>query len=138
MEMQQNNQVPPPIGSPAPMGVSAQVPASSSASNEELIEAIIDEKWNDLLKDITKIIEWKNSTKIQISKMEQSFTDLKGEFDKLHQAVVGKVGDYDKHILDIGAEIQSMEKVFAKVLPVFTENVSELGRITDDLRVKKK
>jgi hypothetical protein len=29
-----------------------------------------------------------------------------------------------------------MEKVFSKVLPVFTENVNELGRITDSIKKK--
>lgn len=112
-------------------------PMQQNVSNEELIEAIIDEKWNDLLKDINKIIEWKNSTENRITKIEQQFGDLKDQYDKLHQAVIGKIGEYDKNILDVGAEIKAMEKVFAKVLPVFTENVSELSRITDTLKGKK-
>jgi predicted site-specific integrase-resolvase len=106
----------------------------NNSSNEELIEAIIDEKWNELVKDITKIIEWKNSTETRVSAMEQQMKDIQNSFDKLHQAVVGKIGEYDKHILDVGAEIQAMEKVFAKVLPVFTQNVSELTRVTDDIK----
>ena len=106
----------------------------SSTTNEELIEAIIDEKWNELIKDVTTIIEWKNITESKIKLLEQQIDTMKNDFDKLHQAVLGKVGDYDQHILDVGAEIKAMEKVFAKVLPVFTENVSELSRITDDLK----
>lgn len=125
-------QMPPPPMGQSPMN--NQAPPVNNTTNEELIEAIIDEKWNDLLKDITKIIDWKNETQVKISKMEQSFADLREEYDKLHNAVVGKVGEYDKHILDVGAEIQSMEKVFSKILPVFTQNVSELTRITDDLK----
>lgn len=111
-----------------------QAPIQSEATNEELIEAIIDEKWNDLLGDINKIIDWKAIAESRLSSMDQEIKDLKAEFDKLHQAVVGKVGEYDKHILDVGAEIKAMEKVFAKVLPLFTENVSDLARITADLK----
>lgn len=124
--------MPPPQmpGGMIPMGA----PAQAEATNEELIEAIIDEKWNDLLKDINKIVDWKSVAEKRLSSMEQEIKDLKAEFDKLHQAVVGKVGEYDKHILDVGAEIQAMEKVFAKVLPLFTEKVSDLARITDDLK----
>lgn len=109
------------------------VSSQDGATNEELIEAIIDEKWNELLKDINKIIEWKTETQNQLVQFEQQIKDMRDEFDKLHQAVVGKVGEYDKHILEVGAEIQAMEKVFSKVLPAFTNNVSELSRITDDL-----
>ncbi|MBN1175257.1 hypothetical protein JXA48_01300 [Candidatus Woesearchaeota archaeon] len=121
-----------PGGMPPMGGMSA--PMQSEATNEELIEAIIDEKWNDLLRDINKIIDWKSVAESRLSSMEQEIKDLRAEYDKLHQAVVGKVGEYDKHILDVGAEIQAMEKVFAKVLPLFTEKVSDLARITDDLK----
>lgn len=123
---------PPPPQQPQQQSAPSQQPFQTT--NEELIEAIIDEKWNDLVKDINKIIEWKNSAEARLSAMSQQITDIKEEFDKLHQAVVGKVGEYDQHILDVGAELKAMEKVFAKVLPVFTENVSELSRITDDLK----
>ena len=128
---------------PPPPGAMPSTPPLSSdndmsVSNEELIEAIIDEKWNELVKDINKIIDWKVAAEGRLSAMEQEVKDLKDNFDKLHQAVVGKVGEYDQHILDVGAELKAMEKVFAKVLPVFTENVSALTRITDDLKSLKK
>jgi hypothetical protein len=104
---------------------------------EELIEAIIDEKWNDLLGDINKVISWKDATESRITRLEQSLTDLRSEFDKLHQAVIGKVGEYDQHILDVGAEVKAMEKVFSKVLPVFTDNVAELSRVAEQMKARK-
>lgn len=124
---------------PPQMPQMGMAPAQSAGpTNEELIEAIIDEKWNELVKDITKIIEWKNSTESRVSAMEQEIKDLSASFDKLHQGVVGKIGEYDKHILDVGAEIKAMEKVFSKILPVFTENVSALTRVTDDIKAAVK
>jgi hypothetical protein len=131
--MDMNNQMPPmqPNFGMPPM---QNMPASNNTTNEEIIEAIIDEKWNSLLKDITKIIEWKAQAQEQVTRLDQQFNDLRNQFDRLHDAIIAKIGEYDKNILDVGAEIQSMEKVFAKVLPVFTENVSELTRITDDLK----
>jgi hypothetical protein len=104
------------------------------ANTEELVEAIIDEKWNDLIKDINKIIDWKNETETKVLSLEQRFDMLKEQFDKLHQAVIGKVGEYDRHILDVGAEIKAMEKVFSKVLPVFTETVHDLQEVAEDLK----
>ncbi|MBN1501937.1 hypothetical protein JW930_00195 [Candidatus Woesearchaeota archaeon] len=105
-----------------------------TAKTEELIEAIIDEKWSDLLKNVNKIIEWKNRAESRIAAMEMKVDNLKENFDQLHRAVLGKIGEYDKNILDVGTEIKAMEKVFAKVLPAFTENVHELSRITDRLK----
>jgi len=130
---------------PAPMSVPSpqQAPVEGNdqydlGSSEELIEAIIDEKWNELVKDINKIIDWKNKTENKITSLEQEFKDLKDNFDKLHQAVVGKIGEYDKNILEVGSQIKAMEKVFSKVLPTFTENVNELTRIADKMKKKRK
>jgi hypothetical protein len=103
---------------------------------EELVESIIDEKWNELAKDINKIVEWKNDVDMRIAKIEQRIDSIKDDFDKLHQAIIGKVGDYDRNILEVGAEIKAMEKVFSKVLPIFTENVNELNRITQVMKRK--
>lgn len=118
---------PAPIPSPTPM-------QGSGTAVEEMVEAIIDEKWNELVKDINTIVEWKNQAQNTIITIEQEFKDLKDQFDKLHQALIAKIGEYDKNILDVGAEVKAMEKVFSKVLPVFTQNVAELSKITHDLR----
>jgi len=84
--------------------------------------------------DINKVIEWKQKADAKLTAMEQQMTDMQIQFDKLHQAIIGKVGDYDKHILEVSTQLQAMEKVFGKVLPTFIDNVSELSAITQ--RVK--
>ena len=112
-------------------------PGMMAATNEELIETIIEEKWNDLIKDINKIINWKNKTEEKVLKMEQQMKDLKDQFDELHRAVIGKIGDYDKNILNVGAEVKAMEKVFSNVLPVFVNNVKELNEITKKFKIVK-
>ena len=96
------------------------------------------QKWNDLMADINKVIEWKDSSEERIVKMEQQLADMKDQLDQLHKAIIGKVTEYDQHILDVGAEVKAMEKVFSKVLPAFTDNVAELSRITSKLKMPKK
>ncbi len=123
---------------PMPPPIQASTPTQSTgASTEELVEAIIDEKWAELEKSVDKIIEWKESVSARIEKLEQRIEDVKAEFDKVHEAILGKVAEYDKNILEVGAEVKAMEKVFSKVLPVFTENVAELSRITERVKGKK-
>lgn len=131
--------MPPPSGSMmAPPRGDGGSSYGGDVSTEELVEAIIDEKWNELLKDVNKIVEWKNSMNNKISLVEQRFSDIKAEFDKLEMAVLRKVDDYDKNITNVGAEVKAMEKVFSKVLPVFTENVSELSKISKEFKKTKK
>jgi enamine deaminase RidA (YjgF/YER057c/UK114 family) len=101
---------------------------------EEIAEAIIEEKWNDLMENINRIIEWKEKTETRITQMESAVKSMKDDFDKMHVAVLERVGEYDKHIGDVGTEVKALEKVFQKVLPGFIENVSELSRITEELK----
>jgi uncharacterized coiled-coil DUF342 family protein len=124
--------MPPPMGMPS-MGGGIGAPAgfvSERTHIEEIAEAIIDEKWEELIKNLNKISEWRDQTENKISRLEQQFSDLKDNFDKLHKAIIGKIGEYDNNIINVATEIKAMEKVFQKILPTFTENVNELSRIT--------
>ncbi len=104
---------------------------------EELVEAIIDEKWSDFMDNINRIVDWKEKTEAKINDIEASVKHMKDDFDKLHTSILDRVGDYDKHITDIGTEIKALEKVFQKVLPGFMENVAELSKITEEMKKHK-
>ena len=102
-----------------------------------MVEAIIEEKWTELVRDVNKIVEWKNKVEARISEMEVKIESLKDSISDLNKTIVTKVNDYDKHILEIGSDLKAMEKVFSKVLPAFTENVNELSKITGKLKGKE-
>jgi len=72
----------------------------------------------------------------RMTQLDNNFKNIQTNFDKLHAALIGKVGEYDQNILNVGAEIKAMEKVFQKILPTFTENVQTLSRITEKLSSK--
>jgi transcription termination factor NusB len=101
---------------------------------EEIAEAIIDEKWNELIKDINKIIEWKEHMDTEINRIASEIVNLKERFESLHRGVLGKISDYDKNLMNVGTEIKAMEKVFQNILPTFTENVNKLERFTKGTR----
>ena len=100
---------------------------------EETTEAIINEKWNSVVMKLNKLEDWRSKLEQRMAHMENSFKNLQDNFDKLHQAIIGKIGEYDQNILNVGTEIKAMEKVFQKILPTFTENVNELSRITQKM-----
>ena len=104
---------------------------------EEVAEAIIDEKWEDLMKDINKLLEWKEKIENQMAALEQGFGDLKDNYNSLQKGIVGKVTEYDKTMRTVGTDMKAMESVFQKVLPTLTDNVNELSRLTKKAKVKK-
>lgn len=109
-----------------------------SARVEEISEAIIEEKWQDLMKDFNKAMEWKNGMEQRMAVLEQRFADLKTAFDNLQKSVVEKVSDYDKSVKDVGSEMKALEQVFQKIIPTMTENVNELSRITKGMKPAQK
>ena len=131
-----------PLAQPQPMarypsaGPSMPSPGQGDSVDriEEVAEAIIDEKWSELMKHIQKIVDWKQRVDSRIIEMENRFKSLEEEFNKLHESVIGKVQEYDQNIRDVGTEIKGMEKVFQKIIPELTTNVSELSKLTDSLK----
>ena len=123
------------------MAEAAPHPASGYGSqpygpgySEEMVETMIEEKYNEMAKEFSRVNEWKERTDERLARIEQNILDLRDEFQKLHTALIGKIAEYDQNILNVGTEIKAMEKVFQKVLPTFTQNINELSRITKGLK----
>lgn len=104
--------------------------AGQQKNFEEIAEQILEEKWQDFMKEHAKFSEWQDQAGTRIERIEQSVTDMKADLENLHKAIVSKISEYDKNLLDVGTEIKAMEKVFQKVLPELTGSVTELSRIT--------
>ena len=132
----QSQQIPPPPG----FGYDSQAPNTGESDKqkvEELVEAVIDEKWNDFVKKFDRIVEWKENTGNKISQMEEKLNNLEKSFNTLHENILGKVGEYDENLSNVSNEIKAMEKVFQKVIPKLTENVNELSHITKEFKQQK-
>jgi len=101
---------------------------------EEIAENLIDEKWDDLIAEVKKIIDWKNKVEEKQSKLQFEVDKLKDDFKMLHEAVVGKLEDYDTRMRDVGTEMKAVGKVFKDVIPTFVDNVKELSAMKEDLK----
>lgn len=104
---------------------------------EEITESMIDEKWDDLISEVKKIVDWKQKVEEKQNKMMTDLDKLKEDFKVLHQGVLGKLEDYDGRMQDVGTELKAVGKVFKDVVPQFVQNVKDLNRITSGMREKK-
>src|SRR3989338_5766824 len=101
---------------------------------EAIAESLIDDKWADLIAEVKKVIEWKNKTEEKQSKLQHDVDKLKDDFKMLHEAVLGKLEDYDTRMRDVGTELKAVGKVFKDVIPTFVENVKELSAVKENLK----
>ncbi|MEM3126482.1 MAG: hypothetical protein QW331_00215 [Candidatus Woesearchaeota archaeon] len=102
---------------------------------EEMIDAIVEDRWEEISKNIQKVIQWKDSTETRLVHIEDDIKELKNSIAELRQGIIGKVSEYDQSITRVGSQLKAMENVFKDILPTLTENVSELSRLTE--KVKK-
>ncbi len=120
-------------GPPAPMMPPPNI-EERRQETEELIEKIVDERLQDVSKEMGKWNEWKETTNTRLERVDQEIQDLRADLDNLHKSIVNKIGEYDKNLIDVGTEIKAMEKVFQKVLPTLTENVTELSSMVGRIK----
>lgn len=114
-------------------------PASDEEGNiyeriEEIAESMIDEKWDELISEVKKIIEWKEKIEDKQTQIINDLEKLKEDFTVLHQGVLGKLEDYDSRMMEVGTELKAVGKVFKEVVPQFVENVKELKDVTGKMR----
>jgi len=104
---------------------------------EEITESIIDQKWDELIVEVKKILEWKERIEQKQMQLQNDVAKIKEDFTLLHQGVLGKLEDYDTRMQDVGTELNAVGKVFKDVIPQFVENVKELSAITGKVKGKK-
>jgi len=123
--------MPPPPGMAPPPGMGRPGLKDASLERiEEIAEAIIDEKWDELVSNVTKIVEWKDKVEGDITTMKEQMKQIEDRFKSVQSSIIGKVEDYDRAMKDVGTDVKALTKVFQKILPGFTENVNELSRIS--------
>ncbi|MBW3014390.1 hypothetical protein KY335_04080 [Candidatus Woesearchaeota archaeon] len=115
---------------PAGMGFSTE-------KIEEIAEAIIDEKWDELVESVNKIIDWKDKVEGDLVAINERITQLNNNVQSIQKSVLGKVEEYDRTMEEVGTDVKAMTKVFQQILPGFVENVQELSRVTARVKGEK-
>lgn len=100
----------------------------------EIAEAIINEKWQELLSSVGNIAVWKERVDTNIISIKQEIVRINERFDNLQNAVLGKVKEYDIDMKNVHTEMKALEKVFERIIEPLTSNVKELNKITKELK----
>jgi len=140
----EEGQIQPPPGMEEPAMNNVGVQESSGGINpeeiegriEEIAESIIDEKWDLLVEEVKKIVEWKEKVEGEVKELKGEISHLKDNFSDLHQGVLGKLESYDDRMTEVGTELKAVGKVFKDVIPEFVENVKELKAVTKKVKNK--
>ena len=113
-------------------------PRFDESKIHEITEAIVNERWEELMSSMGNIAIWKERTDSNILSMKQEIIRANNRVENMQNAILGKVKDYDEGLRNVGTEMRALEKVFERILEPMTSNIKELERITQELkRIKK-
>ena len=99
-----------PSSSPSPKPSYNNSMDEGDVETEELIEAIIDEKWQDLSKDIKVIIDWKVGVESTLARLDERIKAVESRIDSIEKAVISRVTEYDRHVQMLAGELKAIEK----------------------------
>ncbi len=126
--------IPPPV---TPQFIpQTQAPSFSSGDIQELIESVIEDRWQQVVASVGDISLWKSRVDDDLSSIKQEVLRIEDRMAKLQSALIGRVDEYSKSISKVGSEVAALEKVFEKIMSPLTFNIKELERITQELKKK--
>jgi len=98
---------------------------------EELIEGIVEEKWEKLQKSITQMEQQINEMKIQIkSKQPMPAAPVNADYD-------ARINEIENHLEELQARIGGLEKAFKQFLPALTNNIENLSGLIHEMKMKQ-
>ena len=101
---------------------------------DEVVEKVIEERWKEIVDKIEKVVSWKDKQEAHVNMIKEDVVAIRDAFSSLETKLIGKLGSYDKNILDVNSEIKALEKVFQKITPTLVNNINELSKITKELK----
>ncbi|MEK6835782.1 MAG: hypothetical protein AABX55_02050 [Nanoarchaeota archaeon] len=110
----------------------------SSDQIQEIVETVIQEKWDDLLSKMGDLNLWKENVNNDLEAIKQELLRTQERFNTLQAALIGKVTDYSKSISDMSAEMKALEQVLKNILEPLSSNIRELKSVTSQLKKRKK
>jgi len=135
---------PPPMESgPGPMGPPPPPEGITEIETEsEDIEALVEK----LVSEKTKGIEMRSKDmeasigKIHadINELKNLTTELREKYAGLQEESLGKVEEYAKELENVGAQIKAMQRILKDIIPTLSDNILQLQKLVDDIKVKRK
>lgn len=105
---------------------------------EEIVESVVKEKWDDMIKSMGDFKTWKERMQIDASATKQEILRLGERFENLQKSVMVRLSDYDSGVREVGTDMKALEQVLQKILGPLTRNIKELEKIVEDLKKRKK
>jgi len=112
------NPMQPKLGMPSELPpLPAQSERITTDKIQEIAESIIDEKWDLLVENVNKIIDWKERVEKSMAEISKKVNELDTRMAKSSTEVSAQLETQEKVMENVDAEVKAFTKVLQKVLP---------------------
>jgi len=103
----------------------------------EMVEQAIEEKNQDLKKQVLSFTRFKEDSSIEINKISQRLQKIEDTISELQTAILRKIGEYGNDIHSIAREMQETQNTFSKIVDPLTDSIRDLREISDSISPHK-
>ena len=109
----------------------------SSDQMQQIIEAVVEEKWEDMTSRVGDLNLWKETINSDLESIKQEILRTQERVNNLQNIMVGKVTEYSKSVSNTSTEMKALEQVIQRILQPLTTNIKDLNKVTSELKQHK-
>lgn len=112
-----------------------QLSQSQEQPVEELVEGIVEEKWQHFQEELARFEEGLERLQADIKVMEEKIEASRRDIPEADtEARINEISD---HIDDVNARVGGLERAFKQFLPSLTKNIESLTAIVNEMKSKQ-
>jgi len=127
---------PPPI-TEQPEVRRAEAPPPTEITVEEIIEAIVAERWKDLENRLNAFEKRDLQLQHQIGALRKEVDDIEGVLEEKEKTMISKLEEFGGSIEGIQGRIGGIERVFKDFLPELTTNIKTMSSLVEKMKKEK-
>ena len=112
--------------------------AVDMATINEIADQIVEEKTNQLKKQIATLIKFKEEKTSEIDMLNQRLSKIENSFNDLQMAIIGRIGEYGQDIKNIAKEMHMTQDSFSKIINPLTDRARGYSDSEENTRPKPK
>lgn len=113
-------------------------PPMQEITIEELIEGIVNERWQEFEERLTDFDKRDLQLQSQIEDLRKKLKEINVVLAERDKGLAGKLDDFGESMENIESRIGSIEKVFKEILPDLTENIKAMSEVVEKIKEEKK
>ena len=115
----------------------AEAPPPTEITVEEIIEAIVAERWRDFEERLDAFEKRDIQLQNQIAALRKEVDSIEGVLEEKEKTMISKLEEFGESVQGIQGRIGGIERVFKDFLPELTTNIKTMSNLVEKMKKEK-